>query len=65
MTAYWIVVGAYPASRPYRHQSLSSASAEAVRLAREHRGQAFTVFQAVEKSEANDVTTTQFENPPF
>jgi hypothetical protein len=64
-TTYWIVVGNAPSSRPFRHQSLSSASSEAKRLAREPRGIAFTVFEAVEVSEAVDIKTETFDRPPF
>lgn len=64
---YWIVVGQSPSLRPYRHETPKGASAEAKRLAQQYPGTAFTVFEALEVSQANVVNTVQLkaEDVPF
>ena len=63
---YWIVVGKSPSSQPFRHDNHLFAVAEAKRLARNNRGQVFTVFQATESYEAPpDLIETKFDDIPF
>ena len=57
---FWMVQGIGPAT--HRHDSLSSAQAEAKRLARIHRGERFFVMEAIECVEAIDVIVTSLRS---
>lgn len=66
VNTYWIVVGRLAANPPRRHESILTARDEAKRLARNNRGEVFTVFQATNSYEAPpDIIETIFDDIPF
>lgn len=60
LPAYWIVAGAVLTKNPFRHKEINDAAKEAIRLARLHPEQIFTVYGAQMKFRfLSDLTTEQ------